>query len=216
MMRTVEQIFAVNKIVPVVVIDDVDAAIPLAETLLESGINAIEVTLRTPNALEIIELLAKKVPQILVGAGTVRTSADFFNACVSGAKLVFSPGTTEELLAASRSRYSDVRFIPGVVTPSHVMECASRGLNYLKFFPAEPFNAYDVLKSMASPLSDVKFCPTGGITIDNMQKYLELPNIFAIGMSSIVDSKLIIAHDFKEIRRRCEQAVSIVNNSIKK
>ncbi|TXI93349.1 MAG: bifunctional 4-hydroxy-2-oxoglutarate aldolase/2-dehydro-3-deoxy-phosphogluconate aldolase [Neisseriales bacterium] len=215
-MRTVEQIFAVNKIVPVVVIDDVDAAIPLAETLLESGINAIEVTLRTPNALEIIELLAKKVPQILVGAGTVRTSADFFNACVSGAKLVFSPGTAEELLAASRSRYSDVRFIPGVVTPSHVMECASRGLNYLKFFPAEPFNAYDVLKSMASPLSDVKFCPTGGITIDNMQKYLELPNIFAIGMSSIVDSKLIIAHDFKEIRRRCEQAVSIVNNSIKK
>ena len=215
-MRTVEQIFAVNKIVPVVVIDDVDAAIPLAETLLESGINAIEVTLRTPNALEIIELLAKKVPQILVGAGTVRTSADFFNACVSGAKLVFSPGTTEELLAASRSRYSDVRFIPGVVTPSHVMECASRGLNYLKFFPAEPFNAYDVLKSMASPLSDVKFCPTGGITIDNMQKYLELPNIFAIGMSSIVDSKLIVAHDFKEVRRRCEQAVSIVNNSIKK
>jgi 2-dehydro-3-deoxyphosphogluconate aldolase/(4S)-4-hydroxy-2-oxoglutarate aldolase len=215
-MRTVEQIFAVNKIVPVVVIDDVDAAIPLAETLLESGINAIEVTLRTPNALEIIELLAKKIPQILVGAGTVRTSADFFNACVSGAKLVFSPGTTEELLAASRSRYSDVRFIPGVVTPSHVMECASRGLNYLKFFPAEPFNAYDVLKSMASPLSDVKFCPTGGITIDNMQKYLELPNIFAIGMSSIVDSKLIVAHDFKEIRRRCEQAVSIVNNSIKK
>ncbi|AUR52182.1 bifunctional 4-hydroxy-2-oxoglutarate aldolase/2-dehydro-3-deoxy-phosphogluconate aldolase [Aquella oligotrophica] len=90
------------------------------------------------------------------------------------------------------------------------------GLNYLKFFPAEPFNAYEVLKAMASPLSDVKFCPTGGITIDNMQKYLELPNIFAIGMSSIVDSKLIAAHDFVEIRRRCEQAVSIVNNSIKK
>lgn len=215
-MRTVEQIFAVNKIVPVVVINDVEAAVPLAETLLESGINAIEITLRTPNALEIIELLVKEVPQIVVGAGTVRTSADFFNACVSGAKLIFSPGTTEELLAASRSRYSDIRFIPGVVTPSHVMECASRGLNYLKFFPAEPFNAYEVLKAMASPLSDVKFCPTGGITIDNMQKYLELPNIFAIGMSSIVDSKLIAAHDFVEIRRRCEQAVSIVNNSIKK
>lgn len=215
-MRTVEQIFAVNKIVPVVVINDVEAAVPLAETLLESGINAIEITLRTPNALEIMELLVKKVPQIVVGAGTVRTSADFFNACVSGAKLIFSPGTTEELLAASRSRYSDIRFIPGVVTPSHVMECASRGLNYLKFFPAEPFNAYEVLKAMASPLSDVKFCPTGGITIDNMQKYLELPNIFAIGMSSIVDSKLIAAHDFVEIRRRCEQAVSIVNNSIKK
>ena len=215
-MRTVEQVFAVNKIVPVVVIDDVEAAIPLAETLLESGINAIEVTLRTPNALEVIELLVKKVPQILVGAGTVRTSADFFNACVSGAKLIFSPGTTEELLAASRSRYSDIRFIPGVVTPSHVMECASRGLNYLKFFPAEPFNAYEVLKAMASPLSEVKFCPTGGITIDNMQKYLDLPNVFAIGMSSIVDSKLIAAHDFKEIRRRCEQAVSIVNNSLKK
>lgn len=213
-MRTVEQIFAVNKIVPVVMINDVEAAIPLAETLLASGINVIEVTLRTPNALEVIELLAQKVPQILVGAGTVRTSADFFNACVSGAKLIFSPGTTDELLAASRSRYSDVRFMPGIVTPSHAMECAGRGLNYLKFFPAEPFNAYEVIKAMASPLPDVKFCPTGGITVDNMQKYLELPNIFAIGMSSIVDSKLIAAHDFNEIRRRCEQAVSIVKSSI--
>ena len=213
-MKTVDQIFEANKIVPVVVIDDIDAAIPLAETLLSAGIDSVEITLRTPNALSIISTISKNIPQMLVGAGTVKTAADFFSACVSGAKFIFSPGCTNELFEAARSRYNDVRFMPGLVTPSHIMESISRGFNYAKFFPAEPFNAYSVLKAMASPFPEIKFCPTGGITPENMAKYLELPNVFAVGMSSIVDAKLIAAHDFTEIRRRCEDAVKLVNSVI--
>ncbi len=215
-MKTVEQVFAVNKIVPVVVIQDVKAAVPLAETLLSTGINCMEITMRTSNALEIMELVAKEVPGMMVGAGTVRSAADFFSACMAGAKFIFSPGCTTELLEAARSRFNDVRFIPGVVTPSHAMEASNRGLSYLKMFPAEPFNAYEVLKAMASPLPDIKFCPTGGITTDNMKKYLELPNVFAVGMSSIVAPELIANHDFAEIKRRAEEAVAIVNGIFKK
>lgn len=213
-MKTVEQVFAVNKIVPVVVINDKEAAVPLAETLLSVGINNMEITMRTQNALDIMSLIARKVPQMIVGAGTVRTAADFFSACMSNARFIVSPGCTNELFEAARSRFNDVRFIPGVIAPSHAMDAAARGFSYLKFFPAEAFNAYQVIKALASPLPDIKFCPTGGITVDNMQKYLELPNVFAVGMSSIVDPELIANHDFKEIKRRAEQALSIVNTVV--
>lgn len=210
-MKTVDQMFAANKIIPVVVIEDKAAAIPLAETLLAAGINNMEITMRTDAALDIMSLISKKIPEMIIGAGTVLTAANFFSACMSGAKFIVSPGCTTELFEAARSRYNHVRFIPGVIAPSHAMEAATRGFKYLKFFPAEAFNAYQVIKALASPLPDIKFCPTGGVTIENMQKYLELPNVFGVGMSSIVDAQLIAKHDFAEIGRRAKEAVALVN-----
>lgn len=204
-MRTIEQLFIANKIVPVVVIEDLTAAIPLAETLLAAGINTMEITLRTKNALEIIQVIDKKLPEMVVGAGTIRTAADFANACYAGAKYIISPGITQELLTAAKGRHSNVRFVPGVVTPSQAMECAANGINYLKFFPAEAYNAYAVIQALSAPFPDIKFCPTGGITLENFGKYLQLSNVFAVGMSSIVDHKLIAAHDFAEIKQRCAE-----------
>lgn len=213
-MKKIEEIFAVNRIVPVVVINDITAAIPLAEILLESGINTMEITLRTENARKIIEKVAKEVPQMLVGAGTIRTAADYTDACNAGAEYIISPGVTNELLNAASRGPKNVRYIPGVVTPSQVMDCADRDVKYLKFFPAEPYNAYNVIKSLASVFPDVKFCPTGGISNANVAKYIQLPNIFAAGMSSIVEAKLIADHDFAEIKRRCDESVEIVKQTL--
>lgn len=213
-MKSLEQIFATNKIVPVVVIDDVEAALPLAETLLAVGINNMEVTLRTRNALEIIKRISTNLPELIIGAGTILTAEDFAKAHDAGAKYIISPGVSREQLLTA-DKYKDVHFIPGVVTPSHAIECLESGRNYLKFFPAEPYHAYEVIKSLASPLPQIKFCPTGGISPGNMAKYLGLPNIFAVGMSSIVEGKLIASHDFNEIRRRCEEAISIAKDVVR-
>ncbi|MBX9597871.1 MAG: bifunctional 4-hydroxy-2-oxoglutarate aldolase/2-dehydro-3-deoxy-phosphogluconate aldolase [Burkholderiales bacterium] len=215
-MKTMEQVFASNKIVPVVVINDVAAAIPLAETLLSAGINNMEITLRTANALEIIAKIAKELPEMVVGAGTILTRENFLQAYEAGSQYIISPGVTEELFTIGKEFADKVRFIPGICTPSQAMDALNNGINHVKFFPAEPYNAYNVIKALASPLPQLKFCPTGGVTIDNMQKYLELPNIFAVGLSSIVEAKLTAAHDFAEIKRRCDEAVSIVKTTINK
>ncbi len=215
-MKTMEQVFATNKIVPVVVINDVAAAIPLAETLLSAGINNMEITLRTSNALEIIAKIAKELPEMVVGAGTILTRENFLQAYEAGSQYIISPGVTEELFAVGKEFADKVRFIPGICTPSQAMDALNNGINYVKFFPAEPYNAFNVIKALASPLPQLKFCPTGGVTVENMQKYLELPNIFAVGLSSIVEAKLTAAHDFAEIKRRCDEAVAIVNTTINK
>lgn len=215
-MKTMEQVFASNKIVPVVVINDVAAAIPLAETLLSAGINNMEITLRTSNALEIIAKIAKELPEMVVGAGTILTRENFLQAYEAGSQYIISPGVTEELFAVGKEFADKVRFIPGICTPSQAMDALNNGINHVKFFPAEPYNAYNVIKALASPLPQLKFCPTGGVTVENMQKYLELPNIFAVGLSSIVEAKLTAAHDFAEIKRRCDEAVAIVNTTINK
>lgn len=215
-MKTMEQVFASNKIVPVVVINDVAAAIPLAETLLSAGINNMEITLRTSNALEIIAKIAKELPEMVVGAGTILTRENFLQAYEAGSQYIISPGVTEELFTVGKEFAGKVRFIPGICTPSQAMDALNNGINHVKFFPAEPYNAYNVIKALASPLPQLKFCPTGGVTVENMQKYLELPNIFAVGLSSIVEAKLTAAHDFAEIKRRCDEAVAIVNTTINK
>lgn len=209
-----EKLFETNRIVPVVVINDTDKAVKLAETLLECGINNMEVTLRTHNALDVIRRVSQNIPEMVVGAGTVLYKEQFSDAAAAGAKFIISPGVTDELLMYAQSHISKINYIPGICTPSQAMEVSNAGFNRVKFFPAEAYNAYNVIKSLASPLPHIKFCPTGGITVDNMAKYLELPNIFAVGLSSIVDAKLIDAGDFIEIRKRCEYAVTIDKQTV--
>lgn len=209
-----DKLFKTNRIVPVVIINDVDKALRLAEILLECGINNMEVTLRTAKALDVIRRVSQSIPEMTIGAGTILCKEQFSDAKDAGAKFIISPGITNELLDYAQTSISNIKYIPGICTPSQAMDAANAGFNHVKFFPAEAYNAYNVIKALASPLSHVKFCPTGGVTVDNMSKYLELSNVFAVGLSSIVDAKLIETDDFVEIRRRCDYAVAVDKQTV--
>lgn len=203
---TPEELFAKNKFVPVVVLDEVEKAVPLAMALLAGGISIMEVTLRTPNALKIIEIIANSVPEMTVGAGTVLTPKDYENALKHKSQFIISPGLTKELYEVSRNH--DAAFLPGAVTASEVMNAMALGFNHLKFFPAN--NGYETLKALASPLPQVKFCPTGGINLENARKFLDLPNIAAVGCSFLVSHDLIKANAFDKITENAKMALKLL------
>lgn len=168
-------------VIPVLKIDDLAQAVPLARALVNGGLPAIEITLRTPVALEALRAVSREVPEAIVGAGTILSGEDFNNAVAAGAKFIVSPGSTAELLdTADRS---DVPFLPGAATPSEIMALKARGYEILKFFPAEQSGGAPFLKALASPLAGVRFCPTGGISLQNAGDYLTLPNVICVGGS---------------------------------
>ena len=164
---TIEEFANISKIIPVVVIDEITNAVPLARALLAGGISVMEVTLRTNTAFAAIEEISKNVPDMIVGAGSVITDSQYHHAVKMGSKFIISPGLTNDLVHTSR--YYDAPFIPGVMTPSEVMKALVRGFNYLKFFPAEASGGFEMIKAMQGPLNEAKFCPTGGITLDNIK-----------------------------------------------
>ena len=208
---TIEEFANISKVIPVVVIDEVSSAVPLARALLAGGIGVMEVTLRTNTAFAVIEEISNHVPEMIVGAGSVITDDQYHHAVKMGSRFIISPGLTNDLVHTSR--YYDVPFIPGAITPSEVMKAFVRGFSYLKFFPAEASGGFEVIKAMQGPLSNVKFCPTGGITLSNIQKYLSLPNVFAAGCSFIVDKTLINTRDFAKITELSKQAVDLANGT---
>lgn len=168
-------------VIPVLKIDDLAQAVPLARALVNGGLPAIEITLRTPVALEALRAVSREVPEAIVGAGTILSGEDFNNAVAAGAKFIVSPGSTAELLdTADRS---DVPFLPGAATPSEIMALKARGYEILKFFPAEQSGGAPFVKALASPLAGVRFCPTGGISLKNAGDYLTLPNVICVGGS---------------------------------
>lgn len=168
-------------VIPVLKIDDLAQAVPLARALVNGGLPAIEITLRTPVALEALRAVSREVPEAIVGAGTILSGEDFNNAVAAGAKFIVSPGSTAELLdTADRS---DVPFLPGAATPSEIMVLKARGYEILKFFPAEQSGGAPFVKALASPLAGVRFCPTGGISLKNAGDYLTLPNVICVGGS---------------------------------
>lgn len=168
-------------VIPVLKIDDLAQAVPLARALVNGGLPAIEITLRTPVALEALRAVSREVPEAIVSAGTILSGEDFNNAVAAGAKFIVSPGSTAELLdTADRS---DVPFLPGAATPSEIMALKARGYEILKFFPAEQSGGAPFLKALASPLAGVRFCPTGGISLKNAGDYLTLPNVICVGGS---------------------------------
>jgi len=168
-------------VIPVLKIDDLAQAVPLARALVNGGLPAIEITLRTPVALEALRAVSREVPEAIVSAGTILSGEDFNNAVAAGAKFIVSPGSTAELLdTADRS---DVPFLPGAATPSEIMVLKARGYEILKFFPAEQSGGAPFVKALASPLAGVRFCPTGGISLKNAGDYLTLPNVICVGGS---------------------------------
>jgi 2-dehydro-3-deoxyphosphogluconate aldolase/(4S)-4-hydroxy-2-oxoglutarate aldolase len=194
-------------VVPVLTIDDARKAVPLAQALLAGGLKAIEVTLRTGAALEAIALIAKDVPDCVVGVGTVTKPADIDAAIAAGAKYIVTPGTPAELGRALTK--ASVPCIPGCATASEAMVLAGLGFKTLKFFPAESSGGIGWLKSIAGPLPDLRFCPTGGIDGKNAAAYLALPNVVAVGGSWPAPSAAIAAGDFAKITTLAKDAAAL-------
>ncbi|MGC4996280.1 MULTISPECIES: bifunctional 4-hydroxy-2-oxoglutarate aldolase/2-dehydro-3-deoxy-phosphogluconate aldolase [unclassified Streptomyces] len=194
-------------VLPVVVLSDAADAVPLARALVAGGLPAIEVTLRTPAALDGIRAIAEEVPEAVVGAGTVITPEQVTRCVTAGARFLVSPGWTETLLAAMRE--SGVPFLPGVSTASEVVALLERGVREMKFFPAEAAGGAAYLKSLAGPLPGVRFCPTGGIAAASAPEYLALPNVGCVGGSWMVPADAVAAGDWARIEELARGAAGL-------
>jgi 2-dehydro-3-deoxyphosphogluconate aldolase/(4S)-4-hydroxy-2-oxoglutarate aldolase len=191
-------------VIPVLTIERVADAIPLARALVDGGLPVLEVTLRTGAALEAAERIAREVPQAVVGMGTVTSSDDIDAAIRAGAKYLVSPGTPPQLAEAFVG--ASIPVIPGCATASEAMTLAARGYRLLKFFPAEASGGMAWLRSMSGPLPGLRFCPTGGIDGRNAAAYLALPNVAAVGGSWVAPQDLINAGDFAQITQLARAA----------
>jgi 2-dehydro-3-deoxyphosphogluconate aldolase/(4S)-4-hydroxy-2-oxoglutarate aldolase len=178
---TTEELVGLAPVIPVVVIDDLNDAVPLAAALVRGGLPAIEVTLRTQPALAAIERIAQEVDGAVVGAGTVTTPQQVDDALAAGARFLVSPGATPSLLDALQA--SGVPFLAGTATPSDVMALLEREITHAKLFPAEVVGGIPVLKAFAGPFPQMRFCPTGGIDVAKAPEYLALPNVVCVGGS---------------------------------
>lgn len=206
-MTTGSELLTLSPVIPVVVVDDVADAAPLAEALLAGGIKVIELTLRTPAALDAIASVHKSVPGIVLGAGTITSPAQAAQAAEAGASFLVTPGTTDAVLAACEA--TGLPFLPGASTVSEMMRLAERGLSALKFFPAEAAGGKDFLKSVAGPLPHLRFCPTGGITLASARDYLALPNVGCVGGSWLTPKAALAAKDFSQIEALAKEAAAL-------
>jgi 2-dehydro-3-deoxyphosphogluconate aldolase/(4S)-4-hydroxy-2-oxoglutarate aldolase len=194
-------------VVPVVVLQDASDAVPLARALVAGGLPAIEVTLRTPVALDAIRAIAGEVPDAVVGAGTVITPGQVKESVAAGARFLVSPGWTDVLLEALRG--SGVPFLPGVSTTSEVVALLERGVTEMKFFPAEAAGGTAYLKSLAGPLPQARFCPTGGIGSGNAPEYLALPNVGCVGGTWMLPADAIAARDWGRVEALAREAAHL-------
>ncbi|MFI6683791.1 bifunctional 4-hydroxy-2-oxoglutarate aldolase/2-dehydro-3-deoxy-phosphogluconate aldolase [Streptomyces sp. NPDC050485] len=194
-------------VVPVVVIEDAANAVPLARALVAGGLPAIEVTLRTPAALDAIRAIAAEVPDAVVGAGTVTTPARVADAVTAGARFLVSPGWSPTLLAAMKA--SGVPFLPGVSTASEVVALLEQGVTEMKFFPAEAAGGTPYLNSLAAPLPQARFCPTGGITPASAPAYLALPNVGCVGGTWMLPPIALTSHDWPQVESLAREAAGL-------
>ena len=199
-------LFAGQPVIPVLKIDDPEQAAPLARALARGGLRAIEITLRTPDALEAIRL-ACAVEDAIVGAGTILSPEQFAQAKAAGAKFIVSPGLTRELRDAADG--SDVPLLPGAITPGEIMAARQAGYGFLKFFPAEQAGGAAFLKALASPIPDVRFCPTGGIAAKNARDYLSLANVVCVGGSWVAPDEMLKAGDWNGIEALAREATRL-------
>lgn len=193
--------------IPVLVIEDVTLAVPLAQALVAGGLPMLEITLRSNAALEAIRRIAAEVPAALVGAGTVLNPAQFAACQVSGARFIVSPGATESLYAAAKD--TGLPFLPGVATASEIMRALDQGFTHAKFFPAEAIGGIPALKSLAGPFPQMRFCPTGGVSEQNLAAYRALPNVFTAGGSWMVPKEKVAAGDWAGIEALAERAAAL-------
>jgi 2-dehydro-3-deoxyphosphogluconate aldolase / (4S)-4-hydroxy-2-oxoglutarate aldolase len=194
-------------VVPVVTIEDATAAVPLTRALLAGGIDVIEVTLRTPAAIEAIRRVAAEVPEAMVGAGTVLTEAQMRESISAGAQFIVSPGLTPLLAEAGLA--APVPLLAGIATASEAMLAAEQGLTFLKFFPAEAIGGATALKALAAPLPHIRFCPTGGIDPVKAAAYLALPNVVCVGGSWMASADAIRTGDWGTVTKLAGEAAGM-------
>ncbi|MEN9395656.1 MAG: bifunctional 4-hydroxy-2-oxoglutarate aldolase/2-dehydro-3-deoxy-phosphogluconate aldolase [Pseudomonadota bacterium] len=194
---TALQVMQDAPVIPVIVLNDVAHAVPLAQALVAGGVRMLEVTLRTPQALACIEAMARAVPQAVVGAGTVRNRSDAQAAARAGARFAVSPGYTSALGQACRD--AGMALLPGVATSSEIMAAQEDGFTELKFFPAMQAGGAAMLKAWSGPFWDVRFCPTGGVTLQNAAELLALPNVVCVGGSWLVPGDALASSDWARI-----------------
>lgn len=200
-------ILQAQPVIPVIRIERVADAAPLARALAKGGLPAVEITLRTPAALDAIRAIADEAPEAVVGAGTILDARQFDEAAKAGARFIVSPGATAQVFDAAEG--GEVPLLPGAVTASEVMEAGERGYSLLKFFPAEQAGGAGFLKSLASPFAGVKFCPTGGISAKNARDYLALPNVVCVGGSWVAPDELVKAGEWDEIEKLAREAAGL-------
>ncbi|TMP38852.1 bifunctional 4-hydroxy-2-oxoglutarate aldolase/2-dehydro-3-deoxy-phosphogluconate aldolase [Pseudoalteromonas rubra] len=204
---SIKEILSAAPVVPVIVIDDLEDAVPLAQALYRGGLRALEVTLRTPVAAQAVKAMKEAVPEAYVGTGTVVDKASFDASVEAGADFMVSPGVSSELLTLAKG--SDIPFLPGAATPSEAMELAAQGFKFLKFFPAEAAGGTAMLKSIGGPLPQVTFCPTGGISLATAPDYLALKNVICVGGTWMLDKTLIANKDWQAIEALARQASEV-------
>ncbi len=206
---SLDTMFATKSLIPVVVIDRAEDAVPLAEALLEGGIKSIEITLRTAAGMAAIEQVAKNVPDILVGSGTVLNASQMKQAKDAGAVFQVSPGLTDSLAAYAAEQ--NIEWLPGITNASGIMQALQAGHKRVKFFPASLSGGVPVLKQFGSVFPDLKICPTGGISLDNMNDYAALGNVFAIGGSWLTPKDVIADKKWADISRIARDSVAGLN-----
>lgn len=194
------------RVLPVITAIDVTSTVALAQALCRGGMKAVEITLRTPAALDSIKAVVAEVPDMLVAAGTVTNIAELHSSLEAGARMVVSPGSTPQLLRAARD--AEVDFVPGVATASEVMRGLDEGYQCFKLFPAVAAGGLNLLKSLAGPFPEVKFCPTGGLNPSNFREYLALPNVVCCGGSWMVSADLVDNGRWDDIERLAREAMS--------
>ena len=206
-MTAIKDIMNTSPVIPVMVINKLEHAVPLANALVEGGLKVLEITLRTPIALEAIKKIKAEVPGAIVGAGTVINLETLNQVIDAGSEFIVSPGVTDTLIDAALK--SGTPILPGVVTPSEVMNLLEKGITEMKFFPAEAAGGIPMVKSIGGPLPQVTFCPTGGVSPNNAADYLALSNVACVGGSWMAPASLVDAEDWDEIKRLTIEAVSI-------
>jgi 2-dehydro-3-deoxyphosphogluconate aldolase / (4S)-4-hydroxy-2-oxoglutarate aldolase len=205
--KLIETTLRLAPVVPVVIIEDARAAVPMARALVAGGIPAIEVTLRTPAALDAIRAIAEEVEGAVVGVGTVLSAKDLRAAHKAGARFAVSPGVSPGLLDAADD--SDLALLPGVATAGEAMTLLERGYHYLKLFPAVPAGGHKLLGAWASPLPQLRFCPTGGISLASAPDFLSLPNVVCVGGSWLTPADKLHAGDWAGIEALAREAAAL-------
>ncbi len=196
-----------SRVVPVIVLNDPKQAVPLAHALLEGGIDVMEITLRSDVALDAIEAVAKAVPQMHLGAGTVTRASDVPRVIDAGARFALSPGCTDALVDAMRA--TGLPFIPGVMTPGEVMRARDQGFTLMKLFPAQQAGGLGMLKALGAPIPDVRFCPTGGVSPENLRDFLALPNVAMAGGSWLTPADALRDGDWARITKLAREATAL-------
>lgn len=209
MALTMDTLLDAASVIAVLAVKHVDQAAPLAEALQRGGLRVIEMTLRTPEALEVMAAMKAAAPDLIVGMGTIRTVDQIKASLNAGADFLVSPGLTDTLVPALLA--SGVPCLPGVATASEAMSAIEAGFEALKFFPAEQAGGRAYLKAIRGPLPDIRFCPTGGITLASAPEFLALPNVACVGGSWIATSDLIDAGDWEQIERNAREAAGLVD-----